>query len=320
MTCHYCRYSNSGDEHRCRRCGRRLEAAGSWPAEGSTPQAVGANALAPQPDRVRPAPHAATQMAMEASVSTLTEPLERTSQTSLFGDTQNVIPFAVVRKLMTALVPPHPAADLDETVELRRPVVAPEIDQKKAQRKARTSPAVENLQTALEFHPVNSAQNARMLKTTVEAVIYCDAPVAAPLHRVMAGALDFSLIVMAAGIFAATFHFLGGSVVWNKLTLILGAAALGTITLFYGLLWTIAGRESIGMRTMQLKLINFDGLPPDGRSRAVRLLGTVLNFCSGGLGIIWALLDEEDLAWHDHMSKTFPTLDEGRVYLRARKL
>ncbi|HCC56505.1 MAG TPA: hypothetical protein DEQ47_04460 [Solibacterales bacterium] len=311
MTCHYCRYSNSGDDHRCRRCGRRLGDA------APQPRADGANALAPQPAHV---PYPSSQTAIDASVATLAEPVARTAQTSLFGtEAQNVIPFAVVRKLMTALVPPQPSVDLDETLEMRRPIVAPEIEQKKAQRKART-PAVENLQTALDFHAVSAAQSARMLKTTVEAVIYCDAPVAHPVHRVLAGALDFSMIAIATGIFAVTFHFLGGSVVWNRLTLILGAAALGAIALLYGLLWTIAGRESAGMRTMQLKLINFDGLPPDARSRAVRLLGTILSFCSGGLGIIWALFDEEDLAWHDHMSKTFPTLDEGRVYLRARKL
>jgi uncharacterized RDD family membrane protein YckC len=279
--------------------------------------ADGANALAPQPARVRPAPHPS----MDASVGTLAAPAPRGAQTSLFGaETQNVIPFAVVRKLMTALVPPQPSVDLEETVEMRRPIVAPEVEQRKIQRKARTAPPVENLQTALDFQPISSAQSARMLKTTVEAVIYCDAPVAKPWHRVTAGALDFSLIVVAAVIFAATFHYLGGAVVWSKLTAIFAVAALAAITLLYGLMWTIVGRESAGMRTMQLKLINFDGLPPDGRSRAVRLLGTILSFCSGGLGLVWALLDEENLTWHDHMSKTFPTIDEGRVYLGAREL
>ena len=27
----------------------------------------------------------------------------------------------------------------------------------------------------------------------------------------------------------------------------------------------------------------------------------------GGLGLVWALVDEENLTWHDHISKTFPT-------------
>jgi hypothetical protein len=58
-------------------------------------------------------------------------------------------------------------------------------------------------------------------------------------------------------------------------------------------------------------LINFDGFPPDGRARALRLMGGWISILSGGLGLVWALLDEEGLTWHDHMSKTFPTLRES---------
>ena len=29
---------------------------------------------------------------------------------------------------------------------------------------------------------------------------------------------------------------------------------------------------------------------------------------SAGLGLLWSLADEESLTWHDHMSKTFPTI------------
>jgi hypothetical protein len=33
--------------------------------------------------------------------------------------------------------------------------------------------------------------------------------------------------------------------------------------------------------------------------------------------LLWALADEEKLTWHDHMSKTFPTLQESnRVFYR----
>jgi hypothetical protein len=32
-----------------------------------------------------------------------------------------------------------------------------------------------------------------------------------------------------------------------------------------------------------------------------------LSLAAGGLGLLWALVDEETLTWHDHISKTFPT-------------
>jgi hypothetical protein len=36
--------------------------------------------------------------------------------------------------------------------------------------------------------------------------------------------------------------------------------------------------------------------------------------------LLWALADEEKLAWHDHMSKTFPTIEESnRSFFRKRR-
>jgi hypothetical protein len=38
-----------------------------------------------------------------------------------------------------------------------------------------------------------------------------------------------------------------------------------------------------------------------------RLASGALSFCAAGLGFLWALVDEETLTWHDHISRTFPT-------------
>jgi uncharacterized RDD family membrane protein YckC len=57
-----------------------------------------------------------------------------------------------------------------------------------------------------------------------------------------------------------------------------------------------------------LRFINFDGSPIDRRERAIRFAAACLSFFSAGLGVLWSLADEEGLTWHDHMSKTFPTI------------
>jgi len=45
------------------------------------------------------------------------------------------------------------------------------------------------------------------------------------------------------------------------------------------------------------------------KNSALALLAAAcLSLCSAGLGLIWSLADEEGLTWHDHMSKTFPTI------------
>jgi uncharacterized RDD family membrane protein YckC len=160
-------------------------------------------------------------------------------------------------------------------------------------------------QASLELQPARPSP--RKLNTTVEALIVCDAPVAAPMHRACAGAIDGAMIVIAYGFFLAVFHFLGGSFPSTKpVVLIMGASAV-LIAMFYGFVWVWAGARTPGMRAVHLTLVDFDGYPPDAAARWLRYMAACLGFCACGLGLLWALLDEESLAWHDHISKTFPT-------------
>ena len=173
-------------------------------------------------------------------------------------------------------------------------------------RVTRRPSTLDDAQPSLDFlQPAPSAP--RKLSTTVEAVIDCDAPVAAPMHRACAAAIDGSLILIACGMFLSVFYFLGGAIPASRLAVLMMAAAGVLIGMFYGFVWVCAGGQTPGMRALRLTLINFDGYPPDSTSRWLRYLGACLGYCAGGLGLLWALLDEESLAWHDHISKTFPT-------------
>ena len=148
---------------------------------------------------------------------------------------------------------------------------------------------------------------ARKLNTTVEAVIVCDAPVAHPMHRLCAAAVDLSMIVIGCGLFLTAFQLFGGSFPQGKPTVVIMGVAAVLIAMFYGFVWVCAGGHTPGMRALRLTLVNFDGYPPDRTSRWLRYMGACLACCAGGLGLLWALFDEESLAWHDHISKTFPT-------------
>jgi len=173
--------------------------------------------------------------------------------------------------------------------------------------RAQTGVARMDSQKSLDFLPP-APQSARRLKTKVEAVVYCDSPVATPMHRAMASALDLSMIAIAFGIFVVTFHLTGGRISFDRTTLLLFGAALLAISLFYGFVWVLANAETAGMRWMHLRFINFDGFRPNASQRMLRFLGACLSFCTIGLGLLWSLVDEESLTWHDHMSKTFPTI------------
>ncbi len=164
-------------------------------------------------------------------------------------------------------------------------------------------------QETLDFIP-GVASKGRKLKTDVEAQVFCDQPVATPTHRCVASAIDAAMITLGFGVVVITFQSLGGSFGEGKMLWIGMGAVLALVSMLYGLIWAIAGRETPGMHFADLQLITFDGFPLDARSRALRFASTWLSFCSGGVGLLWAVADEENLTWHDHISKTFPTIRE----------
>lgn len=180
----------------------------------------------------------------------------------------------------------------------------------------RRTPRVVEGQGELELLlPVPS--KPKTLGTTVDAVIYCEAPVATPMHRAVAAALDWSMILIGYGLFLLTFYLCGGGFDLNRSNLVTFGAALLLIGCTYGLFWTIAGTETAGMRWMHLRLITFDGFQPDTRHRLIRYAGACLSFFTI-VGALWALADEESLGWHDHISRTFPTAHEleSRIFRR----
>ncbi len=115
------------------------------------------------------------------------------------------------------------------------------------------------------------------------------------------------MIMIALSVFGAIFYMAGGTIAVNSKTipLLLGMAAV--VTFFYKLLWCMANGDSAGMKWTRLTLVNFDGQRPNRTQRFHRLASGVLSLFAAGLGLLWALVDEETLTWHDHISRTFPT-------------
>jgi uncharacterized RDD family membrane protein YckC len=113
------------------------------------------------------------------------------------------------------------------------------------------------------------------------------------------------------GVFIAVFRLMGGPV----MTDIYGVRALAfsffTITVFYWLFYIRYIGETAGMTWAGLRLLNFDGQTPTEGQRRARALGTILSTASVGLGFAWSVADDEELTWHDRMSKTFVVREES---------
>lgn len=127
------------------------------------------------------------------------------------------------------------------------------------------------------------------------------------MHRAMAAALDSTMILIALAAFGLVFHFAGGQIVLNTKTAPAFLAVGAGLVFLYKLLWCLGGGDTPGMNWTRLTLVNFDGQKPDRRQRLYRFASGCLSLAAGGIGLVWALVDEETLTWHDHISRTFPT-------------
>jgi uncharacterized RDD family membrane protein YckC len=287
MQCIHCRAWNEEDERRCVRCGRRLQAASPRPAPEIYPlTGAAAPALESLPGgRPMPVP-----------------PLpgtwpEADYQPSLFRE-----PLAGPKVVPIPMLTPRPHGAGRNTSERKAPRTQGTGSGTRMNAGARR--AAESQQT-LDF--LGGALEENTLGTEVAAVIYCDAPVALPVHRLMAAAVDGSMIAIATGLFLGIFHLSGGQIALTKQSGLLIGGVIGVLTFLYRLLWCLGNGDTLGMNFAGLRLVNFDGRPPDREQRMFRLAASLLSLVSAGLGLVWALVDEESLTWHDHISKTFPS-------------
>jgi uncharacterized RDD family membrane protein YckC len=160
-------------------------------------------------------------------------------------------------------------------------------------------------QGELDFLPP-APPKPRTLKTTVEAVIFCDDPVATRMYRAVAAALDWAMVLAAYGMFLAVYSLLGGQFLFDRESLLLIGGVLPLLGFGYGFVWAIAGYETPGTRWANLRLVTFEGDRPERVHRMLRFLGTCLSLCTV-VGMFWTYADEESLTWPDHISGTFPT-------------
>ncbi len=301
MQCRYCRAWNEEDERRCVRCGRRLVAL----ARPVTDQIPFATSTAPALELLSNSGAAAA-----AAPALAPQPVEIPEiQPSLFRDVPNA-PKVIPIPTLTPMRPrenPELAREWAKE-ERRREESAQRKRSVRPPRSASKSGPRSDSQQALDFYGVN---NGAALNAPAQAVIYCDAPVATPTHRVIAAAIDSMILLFGLGLFFLVFWAISASqsvalpVTGQSGICLLVIAAV--LSVFYRFLCCVGNGDTPGMHFAGLRLIDFDGRVPDRERRGMRQIAGALSIISAGLGLVWALVDEENLTWHDHISKTFPT-------------
>lgn len=138
-------------------------------------------------------------------------------------------------------------------------------------------------------------------------------PVAAPMRRLIAGILDFGIVLTVAVLMALGFYWTGGMPLVEGKVLQAFAGLFAVCAIAYKLLWAGADTESPGVRLCGLRLVTFDGSSPSQRVRLGRVGWAVGSVVPAGLGLLWAFIDmKEHLTWHDQSSRTFLSPLPGR--------
>jgi uncharacterized RDD family membrane protein YckC len=80
---------------------------------------------------------------------------------------------------------------------------------------------------------------------------------------------------------------------------------LGVFAFIYQLLFFTFSESTLGMRYARIGLCTFSDDNPSRAAMRRRVFAHLLSACPLGLGYLWALLDEDRLAWHDRITRIY---------------
>lgn len=130
-------------------------------------------------------------------------------------------------------------------------------------------------------------------------------PVASIDDRRLAGLADAACLLFAYGAFLALFGSLGGQFTLSKLSAAVCATTFAIVYFQYFALFTIFGGTTPGMMLRGLQVVSFDGEAPSPAQMAWRSAGYMLSAGTCFIGFLWSMWDEDELTWHDRLSRTY---------------
>jgi uncharacterized RDD family membrane protein YckC len=124
-------------------------------------------------------------------------------------------------------------------------------------------------------------------------------------HRLMAVLVDGALITAAflGATLVATAHIVHPPAI--KVLELSAASAFLLVGLLYQMCFFTLTEATPGMRYARISLCTFDGQIPTRAQLRSRLGALLLSVLPVGLGVAWALFDEDRLCWHDRLSRTY---------------
>jgi uncharacterized RDD family membrane protein YckC len=136
-------------------------------------------------------------------------------------------------------------------------------------------------------------------------------PVASIRERFLAAGIDFLIVgaveTMSILPLAVLVQSKGWSLTLTSRSVMAGCIIFMIFALLYVFLFSATMGKTLGMHLRGLVLVNFAGESPSLKETTLRAVGYLVSAGSLLLGFIWVFFDVDALAWHDRISRTYPT-------------
>ncbi len=124
-------------------------------------------------------------------------------------------------------------------------------------------------------------------------------------RRLAAAVMDAWLLVVSFTAFAYVFFRIAGAIPPVKQAVEISAGLMAAFWAAYQYLFLVYSGTTPGLKVAKLHLSRFDGTAVPRRLRRWRVLASVLSLLSLALGYAWCFLDEDQLCWHDRITRTY---------------
>jgi uncharacterized RDD family membrane protein YckC len=184
------------------------------------------------------------------------------------------------------------------------PVMPPSIEElaESIMDRPRILEAPEEVDTASPLSDINVAPEQEQYPAVEFELPLQVAPMS---RRVFAGLVDALIVLLGAAVFVLIVLKAGVPMPPAKAGFLFAMAASCVFWAIYQYLFLVYAGITPGMQMARLRLITFDGGPARRQARRGRSVAMVLSTLSLGLGLVWALLDEDTLCWHDRITRTY---------------
>ncbi len=124
-------------------------------------------------------------------------------------------------------------------------------------------------------------------------------------RRFWAAATDAVVVLLALATFGWIFFRTTKTLPIGKETAVMTAVVTGIFWIGYQYLLLVYCGSTLGLKAARLRLSLFDGSPVSRKLRMWRVAASILSALSLGLGYAWCFLDEDQLCWHDRITRTY---------------